>query len=74
VLGEAVLSIDEHHFAVVDQVMALRNHRRIGLLNGTRATVRGRNGNDLVVRADEGIQVQVPLRYLLDGHVTHAYA
>ncbi len=74
VLGEPVLRIDEHDFAVGDRVVALRNYRRIGLLNGTQATVRGRAGQDLVVQTDEGEQVQVPLRYVLDGHVTHAYA
>ena len=74
VLGEAVLSIDEHDFAVGDRVVALRNHRRIGLLNGTQATVRTRAGRDLLVETDEGAKVQVPLSYLLDGHVAHAYA
>lgn len=74
VLSEPALTIDEHDFAVGDQVVALRNYRRIGLLNGTRATVRGCIGKDLVVQTDEGAQVQVPLHYLLAGHVTHAYA
>jgi conjugative relaxase-like TrwC/TraI family protein len=74
VLGEAVLRLDGVDFAEGDRVMALRNHRRVGLLNGTRATVEGRTGKDLVVVTDEGTRVQVPLNYLLDGHVTHAYA
>jgi ATP-dependent exoDNAse (exonuclease V) alpha subunit len=54
--------------------MALRNRRPIGLLNGTRATVQGRAGTDVLVVTDEGARVQVPLQYLLDGHVAHAYA
>lgn len=74
VLGEPVRTINDHAFAVGDRVIALRNYRRIGLLNGTRATVHGRDGKDLVVQTDEGGQVKVPLQYLLDGHVTHAYA
>ncbi|HEX2064571.1 MAG TPA: hypothetical protein VHE80_09145 [Acidimicrobiales bacterium] len=40
-LGDPVLRLDGVYFAVGDRVMALRNYRRIGLLNGTRATVEG---------------------------------
>ena len=38
------------------------------------ATVRGRAGKDIVVETDEGARVQVPLEYLLEGHLIHAYA
>jgi ATP-dependent exoDNAse (exonuclease V) alpha subunit len=57
-----------------DRVMALRNNRRIGLLNGTRATVQGRAGNDLVVATDEGRRVQVPLSTCSTATSPHAYA
>ena len=73
-LGEPVMAMDDLELAVGDRVIALRNRRRIGLLNGTTATVRGRAGNDIVVETDEGARVQVPLEYLLEGHLTHAYA
>lgn len=73
-LGEPILAIDELDLAVGDRVIALRNRRRIGLLNGTQATVQGRAGNDIVVVTDEGARVQVPLEYLLDGHLAYAYA
>ena len=73
-LGEAVITIDDLELAAGDRVIALRNRRRIGLLNGTQATVRGRSGQDVVVVTDEGVRVQVPLDYVVDGHLTHAYA
>ena len=37
-LGDPVLTIEGTPFAVGDHVAALRNHRRIGVLNGTRGT------------------------------------
>jgi ATP-dependent exoDNAse (exonuclease V) alpha subunit len=73
-LGEPVLVLDDLELAVGDRVIALRNRRRIGLLNGTQATIQGRAGNDVVVVTDDGTRVHVPLDYLLEGHLTHAYA
>ena len=73
-LGEPVIAIDDLELAVGDRVIALRNRRRIGLLNGTQATVRSRAGQNIVIDTDEGARVQVPLEYLLEGHLTHSYA
>ncbi|MBV8960137.1 MAG: relaxase domain-containing protein, partial [Actinobacteria bacterium] len=73
-LGDSVVRLGELDFAVGDRVVALRNRRSIGLLNGTQGTVQGRSGTGLVVATDEGTAVEVPLEYLREGHLTHAYA
>ena len=73
-LGEPVLTVEGTPFAVGDHVVALRNHRRIGVLNGTRGTVAGRSGDGLTITTDDDATVDVPSRYLLAGHLDHAYA
>lgn len=72
-LGEVVLTIGDDQFAVGDRVMALRNDRRLGLLNGTTGTVVGAAGRSLRVRTPDGDR-EVPLHYVAEGHLTHAYA
>lgn len=54
-------------------MIALRNDRRLGLLNGTVGTVAGMRGTGLLVRTDAGDR-EVPLRYIAEGNVAHAYA
>ena len=73
-LGDPVLTVEGTPFAIGDHVVALRNHRRIGVLNGTRGTVAGRSGDGLTITTDDGATVDVPSRYLLAGHLDHAYA
>lgn len=73
-LGETVLELGNDQYAIGDRVMTLRNNRRLGVLNGTLGTVIGADGNDLVIVNDDGERRTLPLHYLADGHVTHAYA
>jgi len=61
-------------FQVGDRVVCLKNDRRVGVHNGTRATVEAVHGGDLVCRLDTGGQVNLPPRYLAAGHVDHGYA
>ena len=63
-------------FAVGDQVMALRNDRRVGVTNGTAGTVTAFNVEQggLSVETLDGRRVDIPARYLDDGHLTHGYA
>jgi conjugative relaxase-like TrwC/TraI family protein len=69
-----------HEFRVGDRVLCLRNHRHLGVLNGTRGTVthtdrRHRCHRCLTVRReDTGEQVVLPGDYLDAGHLTHGYA
>jgi ATP-dependent exoDNAse (exonuclease V) alpha subunit len=66
-----------HEFRVGDRVLCLRNHRHLGVLNGTRGTVThtDRRHRQLTVRReDTGAQVVLPGDYLDAGHLTHGYA
>jgi conjugative relaxase-like TrwC/TraI family protein len=73
-LGETVLEIGNDQFAIGDRVMTLRNNRRLGVLNGTLGTVIGADGNDLVIATDDGERRSLPLHYVVEGYVAHAYA
>jgi hypothetical protein len=69
--------IGDRSFAVGDEVLALRNDYRLGVLNGTRATVIGvdANAGRVTARTGDGDQVvEFPRPYIGAGHLTHAYA
>jgi conjugative relaxase-like TrwC/TraI family protein len=72
-LGEPLMTIGDLLFAEGDRVMALRNDRRLGLLNGTVGTVVGTTGGGLLVRTAVG-DSEIPLHYIAEGNLTHAYA
>ncbi len=74
--GPVVTSADGHHFAVGDDVMALRNDRRLGVQNGTRATITGVDTDTRQLRAvtADRLPVEIPAGYLDEGHLTHGYA
>ena len=63
-------------FAVCDQVLALRNDYRIGVLNGTRATLDtiDTEHGELGLVTDDGRRIEVPTGYAEAGLLTHAYA
>ena len=63
-------------FAVGDQVMATRNRKRLGLLNGTIGTVVHVDTSHaaLTIRTNEARDIVVPTDYIADGHLTHGYA
>jgi ATP-dependent exoDNAse (exonuclease V) alpha subunit len=65
-----------HTFAVGDDIVCLRNDRRVGVHNALFATVTAVDPQHglLVQRKDtDNLQV-VPAEYLRNGHVDHAYA
>jgi conjugative relaxase-like TrwC/TraI family protein len=83
-LGPDDLTAAGKGFAVGDQVLFLRNDRRLGVTNGQRATVVdvGPDG-DLTTRPDHPVgpgaapdrpTIIVPADYVTAGHVTHGYA
>jgi len=76
VLGEAELAIGGRSFSVGDQVMTLRNDRRLGVINGGRGAVENVDlrACELAVRFDDERLVTLPSEYLEAGHVTHCYA
>jgi conjugative relaxase-like TrwC/TraI family protein len=63
-------------FAIGDQVLALRNDYRIGILNGTIATIHeiDIDRQQLRLATDDHRIVDVPFAYADDGHLAHAYA
>ena len=75
VTGPAV-NAGRNEFQVGDDVLTLRNDRRLGLINGERGTIIGLDpaGRTLVVRTADGIERTIPSAYLDDGYLDHAYA
>ncbi len=75
-LGDEELVAGDRAFVVGDTVVALRNDRRLQLINGTLATVTGLNAKDqsLTITTATGETRIVPSNYLADGHLDHAYA
>jgi chromosome segregation ATPase len=67
---------DGRRFGVGDEVMALRNDYRIGVLNGTRLTVDyiDRRRGHLYGVDDRGDVMRVPFAYIEAGHLAHGYA
>jgi conjugative relaxase-like TrwC/TraI family protein len=63
-------------FAKGDDVLALRNDYRLGLLNGTRATVDRVDvaRRRIVALTDNDQRLVIPFGYVSDGHLTHGYA
>jgi Ti-type conjugative transfer relaxase TraA len=59
-----------------DRIVCLRNQRRLGVVNGTRATILAVDPRVRALDAvtDDGRTVRLDRRYLDAGHVTHGYA
>ncbi len=70
------MDIGGRAYAVGDDVVALRPDRRLGLLNGTRATVTGLDleGRSLSVLTQSGQALEIPGSYLEEGHLGWGYA
>jgi conjugative relaxase-like TrwC/TraI family protein len=73
-LGPDVLVAGEHAFAVGDRVVATRNDRALGVVNGQTGVVAGLRSGQLEVRFDGARWVLMPERYVFDGHLDHGYA
>jgi hypothetical protein len=75
-LGSDILEADGRSFAVGDDVLCLRNDTRLGVLNGTRATVVGlsEDGTGLHLHSRDHREIILPVRYLDAGWLTHGYA
>ncbi len=68
-------TIDGRTFAVGDRVMALRNDRPLGLINGERGVVTATDDTRIVVRFDQHpTDTRIPDWYVADGSLDHAYA
>lgn len=72
-LGDELAEGAGRLFATGDEVLFLRNDRRMGVTNGLRGKLTGANEDGLVVLTTKGERV-VPLDYVEDGHLAHGYA
>jgi conjugative relaxase-like TrwC/TraI family protein len=72
-LGDEVLRTEERSFALSDEVVCLRNAKKLGVLNGTRGTVVGFDADGLHIETSAGPRV-LPTGYVEAGHLTHGYA
>jgi hypothetical protein len=63
-------------FTVGDEVLALRNDRRLGVRNGTRATVTAidHDTRTMKMATVDGSSIVVPATYVDAGHLGHSYA
>lgn len=69
------LVLDDRPYQSGDQIVCLKNNRRLGVCNGTRATVQAVDPDrgTLTVTCDDR-RVLLPKEYLDDGNVAHGYA
>ncbi len=70
-LGEDRLTVAGKEFAVGDRIQCLRNDRRLGVRNGTTATITQLHAGTGEIVLDSGLCL--PHHYLADGHLDHSY-
>ena len=75
-LGPDAVTAGGCDYAVGDRIVTRRNHRGLGLDNGTRGTVTevDQRRQSITLRADDQRTLTIPAEYLAAGHVQHAYA
>jgi conjugative relaxase-like TrwC/TraI family protein len=73
VLEADLIISGDRGFAEGDEVLCLRNDRRLRVLNGTRGVVRGASDGSLLVDTEAGRRT-LSADYLEAGHVAHGYA
>ena len=61
-------------FAVGDRVIARRNDRRLGVLNGDLGRLTAIRSDHVRVALDDGRELELPGAYARDGHLDHGYA
>jgi ATP-dependent exoDNAse (exonuclease V) alpha subunit len=72
-LRPEALDLGEREFRVGDRVICRHNDPRLGVRNGTRATVVDLDDRAVALRTDKGATRLVPLAYAAD-HLEHGYA
>ncbi len=73
-LGPDEIITDDRVFATGDRVVATRNDRGIGILNGQTGTLAEMRDDRLMIDLDDGRSVDVPCGYAEDGGLDHSYA
>ena len=72
-LGADLIHAHGRAFASGDEVICLRNARRLGVINGTRGTVAELAAGTLIIDTADGPR-SLPSSYLDAGHLDHGYA
>jgi conjugative relaxase-like TrwC/TraI family protein len=72
-LGPEGLRFGEREFRAGDRVLCRHNDSRLGIRNGTRATVVDLNDDRLTIRTDAGALRHLPTAYV-EEHLDHGYA
>jgi conjugative relaxase-like TrwC/TraI family protein len=75
-IGPDVVTVRGRPFAIGDEILATRNDYKLGVLNGTRASIEHIDPQDagMDIRTNDGKRVELPPEYVAGGNVTHAYA
>ena len=73
-LGPVVVDSEDLELRIGDRVLALRNDRTVGILNGTIGTVTGAEASAVHIDTGDGDRLDVPIDYIAAGHLTHGYA
>lgn len=73
-LGPVVLDADDLELRVGDTVLALRNDRKVGIVNGTLGTVSDADPDAVHVETSDGDRLAIPIDYVAAGHLTLGYA
>ena len=69
------LVLDDRPYQAGDQIVCLRNNRRLGIHNGTRATITTVDPDRATMTITvEDRHVVLPTQYLEEGHIAHGYA
>ena len=71
-LGDYAVEVDGQSIHLGDRVMMTRNHRLLGVENGSTGEVTGATGTTLWVRLDTGFEVEVETQSF--PHITLSYA
>jgi conjugative relaxase-like TrwC/TraI family protein len=69
------LEVNDRPFQAGDQIVCLRNNRRLGIHNGTRATITDvdPDHHTIDIETSRG-EVRLPAGYVEAGHIAHGYA
>ncbi|MGQ0618101.1 MAG: MobF family relaxase [Acidimicrobiia bacterium] len=75
-LGLDRVVLARRRFAEGDDVLALRNDYRLGILNGTRGLVQriDLHRRSMTLTTDDGDRLAIPFAYAEAGNLTHGYA
>lgn len=75
-LGADHVVLGERPFAVGDDVLARRNDYRLGIFNGTRASIEELDTirQQMTLAGTDGTRLVVPFDYAEAGHLAHGYA